>query len=143
MGRSRGGLTTKIHALVDADGLPVRLELTAGQAADAPMAEKLLSDVQPGATILADKAYDTDAIRHFAKQRRCCANIPAKTNRKKTFSFSRWVYRQRNQVERFFNRIKQMRGLATRYDRRADNYLAALKLAATRIWIASANESAS
>ena len=59
MGRSRGGLTTKIHALVDADGLPVRLELTAGQAADAPMAEKLLSDVQPGATILADKAYDT------------------------------------------------------------------------------------
>jgi transposase len=107
------------------------------------MAEKLLSDVQPGATILADKAYDTDAIRHFAKQRRCWANIPAKTNRKKTFSFSRWVYRQRNQVERFFNRIKQMRGLATRYDRRADNYLAALKLAATRIWIASANESAS
>lgn len=52
------------------------------------------------------------------------------------------VYRQRNQVERFFNRIKQMRGLATRYDRREDNYLAALKLAATRIWIASANESA-
>jgi transposase len=143
MGRSRGGLTTKIHALVDADGLPVRLELTAGQAADAPMAEKLLSDLQPGATILADKAYDTDAIRNFAKQRKCWANIPAKANRKQTFSFSRWVYRQRNLVERFFNRIKQMRGLATRYDRRADNYLAALKLAATRIWIASANESAS
>jgi transposase len=69
-------------------------------------------------------------------------NIPAKANRKQTFSFSRWVYRQRNQVERFFNRIKQMRGLATRYDRRADNYLAALKLAATRIWIASFSESA-
>ncbi|OCJ51697.1 transposase, partial [Agrobacterium tumefaciens] len=143
MGRSRGGLTTKIHALVDADGRPVRLELTAGQAADAPMAEKLLSDLQPGAMILADKAYDTDAIRNFAKQRKCWANIPAKANRKQTFSFSRWVYRQRNLVERFFNRIKQMRGLATRYDRRADNYLAALKLAATRIWIASANESAS
>jgi len=105
MGRSRGGLTTKIHALVDADGLPVRLELTAGQAADAPIAEKLRSDVQPGATILANKAYDTDAIRHFAKQCGCWANIPAKTNRKKTFSFTRRVYRQRNQVERFFNRI--------------------------------------
>lgn len=141
MGRSRGGLTTKIHALVDADGLPVRLELTAGQAADAPMAEKLLSDLQPGTTILADKAYDTDAIRNFARQRKCWANIPAKANRKQTFSFSRWVYRQRNLVERFFNRIKLMRGIATRYDRRADNYLAALKLAATRIWIASANES--
>lgn len=140
MGRSRGGLTTKIHALVDADGRPVRLELTAGQAADAPVAEKLLTDVKPGATLLADKAYGTDAIRSFAKQNRCWANIPAKANRKQTFSFSRWVYRPRNILERFFNRIKQMRGLATRYDRRADNYMAAPKLAATRIWIASANE---
>ncbi|MFB2553810.1 IS5/IS1182 family transposase, partial [Ciceribacter sp. sgz301302] len=52
-------------------------------------------------------------------------------------------YRQRNLVERFFNRIKQMRGLATRYDHQADNYLAALKIAATRMWIASAYESAS
>ncbi|CAD0217314.1 hypothetical protein AGRHK599_LOCUS4969 [Rhizobium rhizogenes] len=103
MGRSRGGLTTKIHALVDADGLPVRLALTAGQAADAPMAEKLLSDIRPGTTLLADKAYDTDAIRNFAKQRKCWANIPAKANRKQTFSFSRWVYRQRNLIERFFN----------------------------------------
>jgi transposase len=143
MGCSRGGLTTKIHALVDADGLPVRLELSAGQAADAPMAEKLLSDMQPGSTLLADKAYDTDAIRNFAKQRKCWANVPAQANRKQIFSFSRWVYRQRNLVERFFNRIKQMRGLATRYDRRADNYLAGLKLAATRIRIASANEPAS
>lgn len=141
MGRSRGGLTTKIHALTDAEGRPVRLELTAGQAADAPMAEKLLADLQPGATLLADKAYDTDAIRDFARDRNAWANIPAKANRRKTFSFSRWVYRQRNLVERFFNRIKNMRGIATRYDRRADNYLAALKLAATRIWIASINES--
>ncbi|MDE1991709.1 MAG: IS5 family transposase [Rhizobiaceae bacterium] len=138
MGRSRGGLTTKIHALVDADGRPVKLDLTAGQAADALMAEKPLSDLQPGATVLAGKAYDTDAICNFAKQRKCWANISAKATRKQIFSFSSWAYRQRNLVERFFNRIKQMRGLATRYDRRADNYLAALKLAATRIWIASA-----
>ena len=137
MGRSRGGLTTKIHALVDAEGRPIRLELTAGQAADAPMAEKLLSDLRPGSTLLADKAYDTNAIRTFVEDRKAWANIPAKANRKETFSFSRWVYRQRNLVERFFNRIKHMRGLATRYDRRADNYLAALKLAAVRIWIAS------
>ncbi len=119
------------------------LELTAGQAADAPMAEKLLSDVKPRATLLADKAYDTDAIRNFVKQRKCWAHIPAKANRKQTISFSRWVDRQRNLVERFFNRIRQMRGLATRFDRRADNYLAALKLAAVRIWIASLNESVS
>ena len=137
MGRSRGGLTTKIHALVDAQGRPIRLELTAGQAADAPVAEKLLCDLRPGSTLLADKAYDTDAIRGFVANRHCWANIPAKINRKQSFSFSRWVYRQRNMVERFFNRIKQMRGLATRYDRRADNYLAALKIVAARIWIAS------
>ncbi|NLS17129.1 transposase [Rhizobium sp. P40RR-XXII] len=72
--------------------------------------------LQPGATILADKAYDTDAIRSFAEQRKCRANIPADANRKKAFSFSPWVYRQRNQVERFFNRIKQMRGLPARID---------------------------
>ena len=141
MGRSRGGLTTKIHALVDAEGRPVRLELTAGQAGDAPMAEKLLCDLQPGSTLHADRAYDTDAIRNFARERKSWVNIPANINRKKTFSFSRWVYRQRNLIERFFNRIKQMRGLAIRYDRRPDNYLAALKLAAIRIWIASNNES--
>jgi transposase len=137
MGRSRGGLTTKIHALVDAEGRPIRLELTAGEAADAPVAERLLCDLRSGYTLLADKAYDTDAIRHFVTERNAWANIPSKINRKQSFSFSRWVYRQRNLVERFFNRIKQMRGLATRYDRRADNYLAALKIVAARIWITS------
>lgn len=135
MGRSRGGLTTKIHALVDAEGRPVRLELTAGQAGDAPMAAKLLDTVSPGATVIADKAYDTDGIRSLVAARGAWANIPPRSTRKDTFAFSRWVYRQRNLVERFFNRLKQMRGLATRYDRRPDNYLAAIKLAAVRIWI--------
>ncbi len=135
MGRSRGGLTTKIHALVDAEGRPVRLELTAGQAGDAPMAAKLLDAVAPGATVIADKAYDTDGIRAFVAARGAWANIPSRSTRKGTFAFSRWVYRQRNLVERFFNRLKQMRGLATRYDRRPDNFLAAIKLAAVRIWI--------
>ena len=59
MGRSRGGLTTKIHALVDADGRPVRLALTAGQAGDAPAAGGLLEDLSDGATLFADRAYDT------------------------------------------------------------------------------------
>ena len=77
----------------------------------------------------------TDGIRAFVTGRKAWANIPPRSIRKGTFAFSRWVYRQRNLVERFFNRIKQMRGLATRYDRRADNFAAALKLAAVRIWI--------
>ena len=144
MGHSRGGLTTKIHALVDAEGRPVRLELTAGQAGDAPMATKLLDAVAPGATVIADKAYDTDGIRSFVASRNAWANIPPRFIRKcikpmprrvNIPAFSSFLYRYRNLVERFFNRIKQMRGLATRYDRRADNFAAALKLAAVRIWI--------
>jgi transposase len=63
------------------------------------------------------------------------ANVPPRVIRKRTFVFSPWLYRQRNQIERFFNRIKQMRGLATRYDRRLDNFFAAIKLDAARIWI--------
>ena len=69
MEHSRGGQTTKIHALVDAEGRPVRLELTAGQAGDAPMATKLLDAVAPGATVIADKAYDADGIRSFVASR--------------------------------------------------------------------------
>lgn len=70
------GLAVKIHVLVDTDGLLVRLELTAGQSADAPMAEKLLSDIQPGTTMFADKAGDTDVIRNFATQRNAGQTSP-------------------------------------------------------------------
>ena len=135
MGRSRGGLTTKIHAVVDAEGRPIRLELTAGQAHDSPIATNLLDDLGEGAILLADRAYDTNALRAFAAERKAWANIPPKANRTESFAFSKWVYRQRNAVERFFNKIKQFRGIATRYDRNPENYLAAIKLAATRIWI--------
>ena len=135
VGRSRGGLTTKIHALVDAEGRPVRLELTPGQAHDGAMANVFLPDIKPGSTLLADRAYDSDAIRADAKARSVWANIPPKRNRKSSFSFSRWVYRQRNLIERFFNRIKNYRGIATRYDKCPLNFLAAIKLVSALIWI--------
>ena len=134
MGRSRGGLTSKLHALVDAEGRPVTLRLTAGQVADCKEAEALIDGLGEGAILLADKGYDSDAIRAKAKQRKAWANIPPKANRKGTFAFSAWLYRQRNLVERFFNRIKHFRGIATRYDKNPANYLAAVKLVATRIW---------
>jgi transposase len=135
MGRSRGGLTTKIHALVDAEGRPVALALTAGQTHDSVMAEPLLADLKQGAILLADKAYDTNALRALAESRNAWANIPAKRTRKEAFSFSPWVYRQRNLVECFFNKLKHLRGIATRYDKNPLNFLAAIKLAAARIWI--------
>lgn len=89
MGRSRGGLTTKIHAVVDAEGRPVELTLTAGQTHDSKMAEPMLGSIGRGTTLLADRAYDTDALRALAKAKGAWANIPAKRNRKATFSFSR------------------------------------------------------
>lgn len=85
-------------------------------------------------TLLADKGYDSNAIRAMAENRKAWANIPAKSNRKASFAFSSWVYRQRNLVERFFNKIKQFRGIATRYDKDPDNFLAALKLVSCRLW---------
>jgi transposase len=137
MGRSRGGLTSKIHALVDAAGRPVDLRLTAGQIADCSQADALTDGLGEGDILLADKGYDSDAIRTKAAERKAWAYIPPKANRKATFIFSRWVYRQRNLVERFFNRIKQFRGIATRYDKHPENYLAAVKLVAATIWCRS------
>jgi len=137
MGRSRGGLTTKIHALVDADGLPIRLQLTAGQRHDGPVAEEMLDGLNDGDILLADKAYDADAIRDGASERGAWANIPPKSNRRKSFPFSKYLYKQRNKVERFFSKLKQFRGIATRYDKSPDNFLAAVMLASTRIWIRS------
>ena len=137
MGRSRGDLTSKIHALVDADGRPVALRLTGGQVHDSVEAQALLEAMPDGATLLADRGYDSNAIRDAAASRNAWANIPSRSNRKQRFASSPWLYRQRNLVERFFNRIKHFRGIATRYDKCPDNYLAAVKLVCTRIWCAA------
>jgi transposase len=135
MGRSRGGLTTKIHACVDTNGMPVRLELTTGEAHDNRLVTELLTDLKSGAMLLADRGYDADWIRAFAGEHGAWANIPPKRNRKDPICFSPYLYRARNLVERFFNRIKQCRRVATRYDKLAANYLAFIKLAAIRIWL--------
>ena len=85
-------------------------------------------------TLLADRGYDADWIREFANQKGAWANIPPKRNRKEPICFSPYPYRARNLVERFFNKIKQCRRVATRYDKLAANYLAFIKLASIRIW---------
>ena len=133
MGSSRGGLTSKLHALVDADGRPVSLRLTGGQVHDACEAEALIEAIPEGATLLGDKGYNSNAIREAAAARNVWANIPNRSNRKQHFAFSPWLYKQRNLVERFFNRIKQFRGIATRYDKDPANFLAAIKLICVRL----------
>src|SRR5262245_41466824 len=89
----------------------------------------------------ADRGYDADWIRELARQQGAWANIPQKRNRKDPICFSPYLYRARNLIERFFNKIKQCRRVATRYDKLAANYLAFVKLASIRIWLRS-NESA-
>jgi transposase len=140
MGRSRGGLTSKIHAVVDTNGLPVHLALTPGEAHDNRLCSVLLNALLPRTMVLADRGYDADWIRELARQQGAWANIPPKRNRKDPICFSPYLYRARNLIERFFNKIKQCRRVATRYDKLAANYLAFVKLASIRIWL-RANES--
>ena len=135
MGRSRGGLTTKIHALVDAHGLPIALKLTAGQAHDGRSAADMLKTLGQGDVLLADRAYDADALRMEMTGRGAWANIPLMPHRKTRYAFSAFLYRYRNLVERFFNKLKQFRAVATRYDKRDDNFLASVQLASIRIWL--------
>jgi len=135
MGRSRGGLTTKIHALVDACGLPILLKLTEGQAHDGRSAEDMLGSVGRGNILLADCAYDSDALRETLTARGARANVRPMPQRRNPPVFSKRLYRRRNLIERFFNKLKQFRAVATRYDKRDDNYLAGVKLASIRIWM--------
>ncbi len=135
MGRSRGGLTTKIHALVDASGLPIALKLTEGQAHDGRSADDMLGSLEAGHILLADRAYDSDALRQTLAERGAWANVKPLQRRTNIPAFSPFLYRYRNLVERFFNKLKHFRAIATRYDKSPDNYLAAVKLASARIWM--------
>jgi transposase len=135
MGRSRGGLTTKIHALVDGNGLPILLKLSEGQAHDGRSAVDLLDGLGPGQILLADRGYDSDALRARLSEQGAFANVKPMPNRLNIPAFSPFLYRFRNLVERFFNKLKHYRAIATRYDKHAANYLALVKLAAIRIWL--------
>ena len=135
MGRSRGGLTTKIHAVTDANGLPLRLAISPGQEHDARAAETLLTDLRDGQIVLGDKAYDADWIRDQIEAQGAAPNIPDRTNRKTRHCFSKVLYKERNRIERFFNKIKYFRRLAARYDKLGSTFIAMVKLAAIRLWL--------
>ena len=121
--------------VVDANGLPVRLGITPGQAHDNRLCSALLTGLKPQTLVLADRGYDADWIRALVQEQGAWANIPPKRNRKDPICFSPHLYRARNQVERFFNRIKHCRRIATRYDKLAANYLAFVQLASIRLWL--------
>jgi len=135
MGRSRGGLTTKIHALVDANGNPIALKLTEGQAHDGKSASDMLNELGAGQILLADRAYDSDALRKRLANRGAWANVKPMPGRVNIPAFSPFLYRYRNLVERFFSKIKHFRAVATRFEKHDANYLAVVKLVAARIWM--------
>lgn len=135
VGRSRGGLTTKIHALVEALGNLARWRLTPGQAADVTEAQPLLEDVAAGA-VAADKAYDSDTLIDAITATGAQAVIPPRANRTEPRTFDRHIYKGRNLVERFFCRIKHFRRIATRYDKLDRRYEAFITIAAAWIWLA-------
>jgi len=123
IGRSRGGRTSKIHALADHRGRPVAFALTPGNIA-APK------------RLIADKAYDAESFRSWLADRRIEAVIPSTASRRTPYPIDRSAYRRRNVIERLFCKLKNWRRIATRYDRLARNYMAALALAAIVIaWI--------
>ena len=134
MGRSRGGLTTKIHTLTDAQGRPLRFILTGGQAHDSTTAADLLTG-RATTGVIADKAYDSNALRELIGDAGAEAIIPSTRSRNIVIPHDRLAYRLRNRIERFFNKLKHFRHIATRYDRRAVHFLAALHLASAMIWM--------
>jgi transposase len=108
--------------------------LTGGEAHDCPVAERLIRRAKPSKRLLGDKAYDSAELRDELQARGSKPVIPNKINRKQPFSFSKRLYKLRWHIESAFNRLKDFRRIATRYDRLARNYLASVCLVATLVW---------
>jgi transposase len=134
IGRSRGGRTTKIHAVVDGRGRPLASTLSAGQRGDAPIAPTLLETLPPAKLCVADAAYDSDALRQRLIEPGTLPVIPNNPTRKRRHPFDPVRYRLRNLIERAFCRLKDWRRIATRYDKLAANYAAAIALAIVVNW---------
>ena len=135
IGRSRGGLTTKIHLAVDALGNPLRSILTAGQDSDIIQAPALIQGLDPD-MVIADKAYDANDFIQMIQGMGAMVVIPVRSNRNQQREYDHHWYKDRNLVERFFNKIKQFRRIATRYEKLDRNFMSMLNLVCTIIWLA-------
>ena len=137
MGKSRGGLTTKIHALCDGHGRALHLLLSAGNVADITMAPALVAALRAcdAAAVVADKGYDSDALRATLLKRDIFPCLALNSTRRQKRPFDRGYYRHRHHVENFFCAIKRHRRIATRYDQLASSFSAFVTLAAILHWI--------
>jgi transposase len=145
LGRSQGGFSTKVHVRADGHGRPLTFILTAGQHHESVVFEAVMQPAvkrpsrgQPKRRpqrLIADKAYGNRRIRAYLWRHGIRSTIPHKVNEHRSGPFSRSLYRTRNLVERLINRLKQFRRVATRYEKRAECYLAMLHLAAITLWL--------
>ena len=146
LGRSKGGFSTKIHLRCDGNGLPITFLLTVGERHEAVVFESLMeqgSVKRSGAgrprlrplRVVGDKGYSSGSIRRYLRRRGIRLTIPRKDNERRRGKFDKSLYRQRNRVERCFNRLKQYRRIATRYEKKAENYQAMLSLASIMMWL--------
>ena len=134
IGMSRGGLNTKIHAVCDALGNPLRFKLTPGNASDAPELMGLIEGLS-AQELLADKAYDSDAIVQAALEAGMEVVIPARANRKKKRVFDSVKYRARHLIENLFQRMKIYRRVATRYEKLDSRFLSIVHMVGAMIWL--------
>jgi transposase len=134
IGRSRGGRTTKIHALTDDLGRPLSFLITPGNTHDLAGARELLATARLPRRLLADRAYDARSLRDWLAERRVKAVIPPNPTRKHPHAYDPKAYKGRNLIERMFCRLKDFRRIATRYDKRADIFLSTILLAAAMTW---------
>ena len=146
LGRSRGGLGTKVHVRVEGRGKPVAFVLTPGQQHEATVFEELMTQgavKRPGRgrprsrpeRVCGDKGYCSRKIRAYLRRRGIRHTIPWKKNERRTGPFDRVLYQTRNLVERAINRLKQFRRIGTRYEKRAENYLSMLQIGSILLWL--------
>ncbi|MEM0909138.1 MAG: IS5 family transposase, partial [Pseudomonadota bacterium] len=133
-GRSRGGLTTKVHVAADALGLPVRILVAPGHRGDVLQGRGLIDGLAAG-HVIADMAYDADHFRDSIAAAGATATIPSHPDRSRRVPCDWRMYRERNLVERLMGRLKQFRRIATRYDKLAANFRGFVLIAAVCLWL--------
>ncbi|WP_299730664.1 IS5 family transposase [uncultured Tateyamaria sp.] len=134
IGRTKGGLNSKLHVLADAKGRPIRMFLSAGQTSDYIGARALLSSIPRAGSLLADRGYDADCFRNALIEMGISPCIPSRISRKVLIPHDADLYRQRHRIENMFARLKDWRRIATRYDRCLILFLSACALAAIVIY---------
>jgi len=134
LGLSKGGFSCKIHALCDVLGIPIKYILTGGQEAECKQAIPLLENVKTSA-VLVDKAYDTNELRVWLESRGIKAVIPPESNRKEKIECDYWHYKERHMVECMFGKLKHYRRIATRYEKKAINYMGMLSFSSVLLWL--------